>query len=106
MRQDDESMDATAAGDAMTPGRFATSLLIACLLMFAMLVVMAMAGLGRYGVVPAAVVAMAFTARITKIRRPLWLLVLGLLSLAIVVGLTYAVAIAMLDGAATTGGGG
>lgn len=88
----------------MTTGRFASALAVACLLLFVMLVVMAMAGLGPYGVLPAVVVAMALTARVTKIRAPLTLLALGVLSLVIVLGLTYGVAIATILNAAPAAG--
>ena len=78
----------------VTPGQFVGALAVACLLLFLLLAVFAVAGLGPLGIWPALVVATSLTARVTKIRNAPVLLALGLLSLAIVVGLTYAIAIA------------
>jgi hypothetical protein len=96
-----------AAGEPpMTLGRFLSALAVACLLLFLTLIVMAIAGLGPFGVVPAVVVAMALTARVTGVRRPLMLLALGVLSLVIVVGITYGVAIATILNASAGSGSG
>lgn len=78
----------------VTPGQFLGALAVACLLLFLLLAVFAVAGLGPLGIWPALVVATSLTARVTKIRNVPVLLALGLLSFVIVVGLTYALTIA------------
>ena len=83
------------AAPRVTPGQFAGALAVACLLLFVLLVLFAVAGLGPLGIWPAGVVATSLTARVTKIRRVPVLLALGVLSLVIVVGITYAITIAV-----------
>lgn len=83
-------------GKPVTPSRFVGALVIACVLLFVMFIVMALAGLGSIGIAPALVAAVAFTSRITGIRRMSALVALGALSFVIVVVMTYAIAIAVL----------
>jgi hypothetical protein len=80
----------------VTPARFLGALALACALLFGLLVLFAVTGLGPLGVLPAIVVAMTFTARITKIRRTGILVALGLLSFLIVIVGSYAIAIAYI----------
>ena len=93
------SSDTTAAptpGPRITTWLFFGALGLACLLFFGLLVLFALTGLGVFGVVPALVVAMSLTARITKIRRMGVLILLGILSFLIVVVGSYALAVAYL----------
>ena len=85
----------------VTPGQFVAALAVNCLLLFVLLAVFAVAGLGPFGIWPAIVVATTLTARITKIRRVPVLLALAVLSFLIVVGLTYAITIAVYLNAPT-----
>ena len=80
----------------ITKTRFAGALLLACGLFFLLLVLFALTGLGVFGVVPALVVAMSLTSRVTKIKRMSVLILLGVLAFLIVVVGTYAVAVAYI----------
>ena len=80
----------------VTLSRFLAALALACALLFGLLVLFALTGLGILGVMPALVVAMTLTARITKIRRTGILILLGLLSFLIVIVGSYAIAIAYI----------
>lgn len=98
--------DASAAGPAgpaarpepITPARLVGAFLVACALLFGLLVLFALVGLGPLGLAPAVVVAVSLTARITRIRRMSVLIAIGILSFLAVVAGTYAVAIAVYVG--------
>jgi len=78
------------AAARVTLSRFLAALALACVLLFGLLVLFALTGLGILGVMPALVVAMTLTARITKIRRT------GILIFLIVIVGSYAIAIAYI----------
>jgi hypothetical protein len=86
------------SADRVTPGQFAGALAVACLLLFVMLALFAVVGLGPLGIWPALAGATSLTARVTKIRRVGVLVALAILSFVIVVGITYAIYIAVYLG--------
>jgi len=79
----------------LTALRFAGALVLACPLLFVMLLVFAFAGLGSLGIVPAVVVSTVLTGRIAKVRRRGVLVAVGVLSLMIVVGISFGIAMAV-----------
>jgi len=82
----------------VTARRFVGALVLACLLLFLVTILFALTGLRIFGILPALVVAIALTTRITGIRRWPVIIALGVLSFLIVFGTSMVLLVWALSG--------